>query len=278
MKLKSILLLSLTVMVSLTTVTRPSGAVTAQSGTLYQQMTLTQRAAFVTEKARDISRKISGNDYEFTTAFEMEIQKAVDMYARRIGNGAGDGAGKSDARFVFERGQAIAPTLIKAFKTRNVSPVIGLYIPLVESEYINLASPNQVGAVGMFQFLPATGQRFGLSPEELLDVDKSADAAARYIADCLNTFSADRMKEALALLAYNRGGNAVERDIAALVNDQNRACSICALTEQRDKLDQAFRRESVYYVPRFFAAAIIGENPQAFGLQTRALSTFEARP
>lgn len=278
MKFKSMLLLSLTVIVSLSMTSRPSGAITMQSATLYQQMTLTQRAAFVTEKAREISRKISGNDYEFTTAFEMEIQKAVDMYARRIGNNAGDSPGKGDARFVFERGQTVAPTLIRTFKARNVSPLIGLYIPLVESEYVNIESPNSMGAMGMFQFLPATGEHYGLSAEDLLDVEKSADAAARYIGDGLNTFSGDRMKEALALLAYNRGGKNVERDIAALVNDQNRACSICALTEQRDKLDKTFRSENVYYVPRFFAAAIIGENPQAFGLQTRPLSSFEAKP
>ena len=278
MKLKSILILSLTVIVSLTTITRPSRAVTAQSPTLYQQMTLTQRAAFVSEKAREISRKISGNDYEFTAAFEMEIQRAVEKYTRRIGNNAGDSPGKGDLHLVFERGQTVAPTVIKAFKAHNVSPVIGLYIPAVESEYINIASPNSMGAIGMFQFVPSTGHNYGLSPEELLDVPKSADAAARYIADSIKTFNADRMKEALALLAYNRGGNNVARDIAALVNDQNRACSICALTEQRDKLDQSFRSESVYYVPLFFAAAIIGENPQAFGLQTRPLSSFEAKP
>ena len=278
MKFKSMMLLSLTVMVSLFMTSRPSGAITMQSGTLYQQMTLTQRATFVTEKSREISRKISGSDYEFTTAFEMEIQKAVDMYARRVGNNAGDSPGKGDVRFVFERGQTVAPTLIRTFKTHNVSPLIGLYIPLVESEYVNIQSPNSMGAVGMFQFLPATGEHFGLSAQDLLDVDKSADAAARYIADGINQFSSDRMKEALALLAYNRGGKAVESDLAALVNEQNRACSICALTEQRDKLDKRFRSESVYYVPRFFAGAIIGENPQAFGLQTRPLSSFESKP
>ena len=278
MKFKSMLLLSLTVLVSLSMTSRPSGAITMQSGTLYQQMTLTQRAAFVTEKSREISRKISGNDYEFTASFEMEIQKAVDMYVRRIGNNAGDSPGKGDARFVLERGQTVAPTLIKAFKAHNVSPVIGLYIPLVESEYVNIESPNSMGALGMFQFVPATGEHYGLSAAELLDVDKSADAAARYIADGINQFSSDRMKEALALLAYNRGGKAVESDLAALVNEQNRACSICALTEQRDKLDKTFRNESVYYVPRFFAGAIIGENPQAFGLQTRPLSSLESKP
>jgi hypothetical protein len=276
-KIKRILLLSLAAIVSLSTAGRPSGTVTAQSGTLYQQMTLSQRAAFVTEKARDISRQMSGHDYEFTTAFEMEIQKAVDMYARRVGNNAGETPGKGDARFIFERGQTVAPTLIRTFKAHHVSPLIGLYLPLVESEYVNIESPNSMGAVGMFQFLPQTGVNYGLSAEDLLNVDKCADAAARYIEDGLNRFSADRMKEALAMLAYNRGGKAVEQDIATLVNDQNRACSICALTEQRDKLDKTFRNESVYYVPRWFAAAIIGENPQAFGLQTRPLSSLEGK-
>ncbi len=278
MKIKRILLLSLTAMVSLSMTSRHSGTVTAQSERLYQQMSLTQRAAFVTEKAREISRRMSGNDYEFTTAFEVEIQKAVEMYARRIGNNAGDSPGKGDARSIFERGQTVAPSLIRTFKAHNLSPLIGLYLPLVESEYVNIESPNSMGAVGMFQFLPETGEHYGLSAAELLDVEKSADAAARYIGDGLNTFSTDRMKEALALLAYNRGGKAVERDVAALVNDQNRACSICALTEQRDKLDKTFRNENVYYVPRWFAAAIIGENPQAFGLQTRPLSSLEAKP
>jgi hypothetical protein len=278
MKIKRILLLLLIAVVSLSMTSRHSGAIAMQSATVYQQMTLTQRAAFITEKAREISRKISGKDYEFTTAFEMEIQKAVDMYARRIGNNSGDIPGKGDARFAFERAQTVAPTIIRIFKARNISPVIGLYLPMVESEYKNIESPNSMGAVGMFQFLPATGEHYGLSAADLLDVEKSADAAARYISDGLNTFSGDRMKEALALLAYNRGGNNVERDIAALVNEQNRACSICALTEQKDKLDKTFRSESVYYVPRWFAAAIIGENPQAFGLQTRPLSSFDAKP
>jgi len=278
MKIRIMFTLLLALLVGLVSNAGPqSSAQTNLSTTLYQQMTLAQRAGFVTEKAREISRKISGNDYEFTTAFEMEIQKAVDMYARRIGNNAGDSPGKGDVRLVFERGQTVAPLLIRTFKAHNVSPVIGLYLPLVESEYVNIDSPNSVGAIGMFQFLPATGEHYGLSAGDLLDVEKSADAAARYIGDSLNTFSGDRMKEALALLAYNRGGNNVERDLAALVNAQNRACSICALTEQRDKLDKTFRSENVFYVPRWFAAAIIGENPQAFGLQTRPLSSLEAK-
>jgi hypothetical protein len=130
-----------------------------------------------------------------------------------------------------------------------------------------------MGAIGMFQFLPKTGEHFGLSAQDLLDVDKSADAAARYIAESLDTFKNDPMKEALALLAYNRGTQGLTRDLKILVNDQNRQCSICALTADRSKLDETFRSENVFYVPRFFAAAIIGENPQAFGLQKQPLSS-----
>lgn len=251
----------------------PTSRVQAQSTGSYQQMSHAERAAFVSEQARRIARQLSGRDYQFTPGFEAEIQKGVDFYARRIGNNGGDRLGKGDGRFIFDRGQSAAPTLTRIFKAREVSPLFGLYIPLIESEYVNLQSPNSAGAIGMFQFVPKTGEHFGLSAADLLDMEKSADGAARYIAAGLKQFNQDPMKEALALLAYNRGGNNVERDLAALVNDQNRACSICALTEQRDKLDANFQTESVFYVPRFFAAAIIGENPQAFGLQTPPLSS-----
>lgn len=243
-----------------------------QSKADYQQMTQEQRTAFVASQARRIARQMSGREYKFTPAFETAIRKAVDSYAKRIGNNAGEQFGSGDARFIFQRGQTVAPGLIRIFEARNVSPLIGLYIPLVESEYINLQSPNEVGALGMFQFLPQTGAHYGLKREDLLDVEKSADAAARYIAAGLKKFQDDPMKEALALLAYNRGATNVERDLVAFVNEQDRVCSICALTEQRDKLDADFQKESVYYVPRFFAAAIIGENPSAFGLQTQPLS------
>jgi membrane-bound lytic murein transglycosylase D len=130
-----------------------------------------------------------------------------------------------------------------------------------------------MGAIGMFQFLPKTGERFGLSAADLLDVAKSADAAARYIQKSLKQFDDDPMKETLALLAYNRGGPKVASDLKAIVNDQNKQCSICALTAASGKLDPTFQNESIYYVPRFFAAAIIGENPQAFGLQSQPLSS-----
>ncbi|HWN08986.1 MAG TPA: transglycosylase SLT domain-containing protein [Pyrinomonadaceae bacterium] len=243
---------------------------TGQTPKAYEDMSRAERLTFVGQEARRIAREISGNEYEFTAAFEEDIQKAVIRWVHR--QGKTDDETKRDLRAVFARGQAEAPRLSVAFKARNVSPLIGIYLPWIESAFKNLSSANSMGAIGMFQFLPKTGERYGLSEAELLDVDKSADAAARYITDSMAEFKDDPMKEALALLSYNRGANKTAGDLKVLLNEQNRKCSICALNADRGKLDDTFRNESVYYVPLFFAAAIIGENPQVFGLGSQPLS------
>jgi membrane-bound lytic murein transglycosylase D len=272
-----IILSMLALTLSLTTVAGDVYPQERSSQKLYQQMTQDERATFVAEQARRIARQMSGTEYEFTPAFTAEIQRFVDKYTQRIGNNAGDRLWKGDARFVFERGRDNAPVLISAFKARNVSPLIGLYIPMIESEYTNLQSPNSVGAIGMFQFLPKTGERYGLTVQELTDVGKAADAAARYITNNLDKFKDDSMKEALALLAYNRGEGKVASDLEMFVNEQNKSCSICALTAASSRLDKTFQDENVHYVPSFFAAAIIGENPQAFGLKLQPLSSYETK-
>jgi len=273
MKFKRTFLFLIALTICLGTMPKATRA-THQTGATYQQMTQAERAAFVSERARRLAFQMSGRDYKFTPAFEAAIQRSVDMYVQRISNNRGDQPGRGDARLIFERGQTFAPILSSSFKARNVSQLIGLYLPAVESEYVNIQSPNSAGATGLFQFLPKTGELYGLTSGDLLDVPKSADAAARYIADGIKKFDDDPMKEALALLAYNRGFNHVERDLATLVTTKTRACSICALTDQAYKLDATFQNENVYYVPRFFAVAIIGENPQSFGLQTPPLSSF----
>jgi hypothetical protein len=261
----------------LTTLAPDARAQGAAGGKLYQQMSQDERRAFVAEQARRVSRQMAGAEYEFTPEFEAEIQRFVDKYVGRTSKNGDGRLWKGELRLVFERGAQHAPTLIGAFRARNVSPLIGLYLPLIESEYSNLPSPNSAGAIGMFQFLPKTGERYGLSEPDLLDVEKSADAAARYIADSLKQFKDDPTKEALALLSYNRGRPQTASALQLVLDDQNRRCSICALSAARYRLDESFQRESVYYVPNFFAAAIIGENPQAFGLPQQPLSSYEAK-
>jgi membrane-bound lytic murein transglycosylase D len=237
----------------------------------YQQMSAADRANFVSARAKEIARRISDSEYQFTASFETEIQSALDSYVQRLKNGS---QGLASPGVIIERGQKHAPTIMSSFKARGVSPLIGLYLPWIESEYVNETKSN-AGALGMFQFMPATGKRFGLTSEDLLDVEKSADAAARYIANSQKAFDGDKMKEALAILAYNRGDNNVQSDFARLINEKNNGCSICALSEQQAKSTKTLINiENAQYVPRFFAAAILGENPQTFGLTSPPLSSF----
>ena len=237
----------------------------AQTARPYQQMSAAERAHFVSKASKEIARRISDSEYQFTASFETEIQTALNEYAQRlsISNSA-----TTNSHVIFERGQKHAPTIMTAFKARGVSPLIGLYLPWIESEYVNeTVSPG--GGVGMFQFLPQTGQSLGLTTADLLNVATSADAAARYLAKSMKSFEGDdNMKEVLAILSYNRGTNNVQTDLAQVSADRNLSCRICKLTEQGGKT------ESAQYVPRFFAAAILGENPQAFGLTSPPLSSF----
>jgi len=129
---------------------------------------------------------------------------------------------------MFERGQPLASTFSGIFKKHHVSPLIGLYLPAIESAYVNIQSPNKAGSLGIFQFTQKTGEQFGLTPSDLLDVEKSADAAARYITRSMKKFNDDPMKEALAILSYNRGGGNVERDLALLVTAETGLQYLCA--------------------------------------------------
>jgi membrane-bound lytic murein transglycosylase D len=239
----------------------------AQSPQLYNDMSRAERRAFVADQARRIAREISGTEYQFTAAFEEDIKNAVTQYAQRVGNP------NADLQLVFQRGQVQAPLISATFRTRNVSPLIGLYIPWIESEYQNIQPTDPNAAVGIYQFMPKTGQRFGLSTQDLLDVSKSADAAAQYIIASMEKLKEAPMKEALAILAYNRGIQNTMRDLEFLDGHKSQ-CSICTITADRSKRDETFSYENVLYVPRFFAAAIVGENPKVFGVKMPALSTY----
>ena len=236
---------------------------------LYQNMNASERAKFVSEKAKTLGRQISETEYQLTPSFETEIQVSLNKYVQRLT----DSDKSTDPRLIIERSQSQAPLIMTSFKARGVSPLIGLYLAWIESEFVNLSTPSKAGAIGMFQFLPGTGMKFGLTPDELLDVGKSADAAAQYLANNTSLFRNDKMRDVLAILAYNRGEQSVKDDLQRAVNPAEKACSLCALTAQRARLNQSLKNDSDY-VASFFAAAIFGENPQAFGLSTPPVSSF----
>jgi Txe/YoeB family toxin of Txe-Axe toxin-antitoxin module len=244
----------------------------ANTNKSYLKITEQEKTAFVADKLREVSKKISGNEYAPTPSFEKMIRPYLDRYARRVGNQNTEMWGE-DINFLLKRGGEFAPAINSAFDKNGMPRLMGLYLCMIETEFHNITSDNFAGTSGLFQFTASMAKQYGLKPEDRTDPSKAADFAVRYLKDSQTKFEQYQMKEALALLSYNRSPNRIEKDLKLVLNNKNKSCSICALTENSSKLDKWFQGESVKYVPKFFAAAIVGENPQAFDLKTEPLST-----
>ena len=110
------------------------------------------------------------------------------------------------------RAAALLPDLKKIFRAEGVPPEL-VWQAEAESSF-NPAARSPVGAAGLYQFMPATAQEFGLrlSPaDERLDALKNARAAARYLKQLHARFG----DWSLALAAYNCGQGRVSKSLRA---------------------------------------------------------------
>lgn len=245
-----------------------------ESTKLYLEMSEDEKYEFIERRARHVSRMISNGTYEFSRPSISYIKQYVDAYARRVGNGSKATWGE-DLNSVFGRGQRFAPVIIQAFNGRRIPPAIGLYLVAVETEYTNFPQENDAGAAGLFQFISSTAESYGVAPRERTNVDKMSQAAAHYVADRIAEFGTDPMSVALCIAGYNRNPDSVRNDLQNVMNSANKERSFWTLVTNSNKLDKWFQGENVKYVPKYFAAAVVGETPWAFGLSMKQpLSTF----
>jgi pSer/pThr/pTyr-binding forkhead associated (FHA) protein len=246
------------------------------SGThkLYLQMSPQEQMDFIETQARHISLMMGNRPYAFNDEVLRFIKQYLDGYAKRVGNNS-TRLWAEDPRFMFARArEQYAPHIIRAFNSRGVPPVVGLYLVVVETEYHNIQSENFAGAAGLFQFIGPTARGYGVDPSERTNVAKMAPAAAAYMSDRIAEFGPDSMSVALAIAGYNRSPDSVRRDLADVLNSEHRERSFWTLVANSNKLDHYFQGENIKYVPKFFAAAIVGETPWAFGIQMQPLSTY----
>lgn len=144
---------------------------------------------------------------------------------------------------------------------RRGMPTELAYLPYVESSYRNGAY-SHAGAAGMWQFIPATGRRYGLmqtrSYDARLDPHKATHAALNYLQKLNREFKGDWL---LALAAYNCGENRVHREIQANIK-QNLPT---------DYWNLRLPRETRQYVPRLLAYKEILTRPRAYGIRLRGI-------
>ena len=236
---------------------------------LYSGMSDEEQLAFVDIQANHISRIMGDRPVKLNEDALRAIKGYVDRYVTQKSLGKSPRESLSD---IYARAPPYVPLIARSFAARKVPVIIGIYLPMIESAYRNCYE-NSLGAKGLYQFLPQTAEHYGVAQGEMCDVEKMTPAAAQYIADLMAELGDDAESMTLVLLSYNTGSDWVRSTLRELRETDNYERNFWTLLANRDKLNWTFQNESAGYVPSFFAAAIIGENPRAFDLPTPALST-----
>jgi len=166
-------------------------------------------------------------------------------------------------RRALERGSRYLPKIESVLREENVPEELA-YLPLIESGYRTQAV-SHAGAAGPWQFIPATGRRYGLRIDQYVDERrdpvKSTYAAARYLKDLYAQFGDWH----LSLAAYNTGEMNVARAL-----ERGQADDYWEITERGD-----LARETCDFVPQFLAAVQIAQAPEAYGFQPPAGDPFQ---
>jgi membrane-bound lytic murein transglycosylase D len=165
------------------------------------------------------------------------------------------------------------PKILDALSQEDLPPQF-FYLAVQESnlDHRAVGPPTRFGiAKGMWQFIPATAEKYGLrvgplkdEPDvDLLDerhnFEKSTRAAASYLRDIYTT---DAQASGLLVMAsYNWGERRVVKLIKTMPENPRERNFWQLITAYRQKIPD----ETYDYVFSIFTAAVIGENPRLFG-------------
>lgn len=164
------------------------------------------------------------------------------------------GRGRDHFQIWLER-RAEVDSLISAILDENGLPRELIYLAMIESGLSTRAVSN-VGAVGPWQFMAPTGRAHGLRVDywvdERRDMEQATRAACKYIRALYTQFN----DWALVLAAYNTGEGRVERVINQTGHD--------------DFWNLRLPSQTTAHIPKFIAAARIGEDPERYGFTVPA--------
>ncbi|MBU6154868.1 MAG: transglycosylase SLT domain-containing protein [Bdellovibrionales bacterium] len=209
------------------------------------------------EPASDL-KTIPGLEYRGmkieNAAFDLpvEMNPAVEKWIAYF-----TGKGRGHFKKYLERSEYFIPFLKPILKNAK-APEDLVYLAMIESGFNNNARSN-ARAVGAWQFISATGRRYGLDVnwwvDERRDVEKSTIAAVQYLKELHTMFGSWH----LAAAGYNAGEAKIQRAIAKYkTNDFWELC---------DRKRRYLRPETKNYVPKLFAAAIVAKNRKQFGFE-----------
>ncbi len=252
----------------------------------YQDMSVADQDRYIAIKAEKIARIIGNQKADPIPPEAVRTIKAdLNGYVNRLKSRTNDNCNQkgwtgSDFVSVLNRATKTSPFVIRNFRSLGLEPQIGIYVAMVESEHCSCLRSG-TGAVGMFQFLASTWGDYDpeKNPDNRCDPEKAAKAGAQYLKVLITRYGTAPDSVLLAIASFNSGQGNLSKNLDKVLTNavgQNRSFWTLMANKQvmEGKSGDQFKGENINYVPKFFAGAIIGENPQDFGVQIRPLSTY----
>lgn len=156
----------------------------------------------------------------------------------------------------LERSELYFPMMERIFREEG-APTELVYLSMIESGLVPTAT-SRAKAVGLWQFMKATGAMYGLKVDswvdERRDPEKATRAAARHLKDLYNVWGDWH----LALAGYNVSPGRIRSSIRNAGN-----------VKDYWAISPYLPAETRGYVPSYIAATIIAGNREQFGFKTR---------
>ncbi len=190
---------------------------------------------------------VNGHHNAIPLDINSHVQQEIDSFTK--------GHEKNQFLAAYRRSGRYRPYIAKALREAGLPEELS-WLPLIESGY-KVKALSKARALGLWQFIPSTGYKFGLKRsryiDERLDPYKSTRAAIEYLKELHQIFG----DWITVLAAYNCGEGRVLR----VIRNQR--------VNYLDNFWDLYRRlprETARYVPRFLATLHIVNNPEKYGL------------
>lgn len=138
-----------------------------------------------------------------------------------------------------------------------------IFLSLVESGF-KVKAYSRAKASGLWQFIPETGKRYGLSVDYWVDMRRNPEMATEAALNYLSYLYSEFGDWLLAMAAYNCGEGRVRRVIREWKADTTHDT-----TQAVTYWDLELPKETMHYVPRILAAMVIGHYPDQYDMNVK---------
>ena len=213
----------------------------------------------VTKNLEDVPEEGEGMGEEFFATASKEVEKGkgggfsgitrpIDKFIRYFQTGGR----KRFELYLSRSGKYVG--MMQKILARYGLPEDLVYVALIESGFSPKAY-SVAKAAGPWQFISATGRRYGLRidwwADERRDAEKSTHAAASYLRDLYGMFES----WPLATAAYNAGEGKIQRAVTRYKSD-----------DFSELIRHGYlKQETKDYVPKMLAALTIAKDPDKYG-------------